>query len=411
MTGHDPHDVPWIPASLVDDHVIEPPHVWQRWLPGRFRDRGPEVVRDSYSVEWVDGNQVFRKGGDGPDHRLVGLRRPRAWCHQMLNVCAGYDESRVVDGPDRLRPDASGLLRRAALASPTWTSTTSQASLCFPTFPRFCGQVFAERADQDLALACVRAYNDWMVEEWAGDSGGRSGSAVHRAALGPAPRRRRGASQRRRAVYTRSPSPSCRAGWGCRRSTIRVHWEPFFRGLRRDGDRDLHAHRLRLALAHVVARRAAGGHRTLVFITSAMALTDWLLSGRPRAPRRPADLLRRGPDRLDPVCARTSRQHLGQGGVGLGRQLARSAEPLHAAGLRVLLRRPTGLRARDAIGVDRSPSRRTIRTRTPPGRTRSTRSGPLPTSSRAANSKRSSGATPPSSCTLQTRPVAERPTA
>ena len=48
-----------------------------------------------------------------------------------------------------------------------------QASLCFPTFPRFCGQVFAERADKELALACVRAYNDWMVEEWAGDSGGR----------------------------------------------------------------------------------------------------------------------------------------------------------------------------------------------------------------------------------------------
>jgi predicted TIM-barrel fold metal-dependent hydrolase len=27
--------------------------------------------------------------------------------------------------------------------------------------------------DKDLALACVRAYNDWVVEEWCGDSGGR----------------------------------------------------------------------------------------------------------------------------------------------------------------------------------------------------------------------------------------------
>ena len=48
-----------------------------------------------------------------------------------------------------------------------------EASLCFPTFPRFCGQTFAEANDKDLALACVRAYNDWMVEEWCGDSGGR----------------------------------------------------------------------------------------------------------------------------------------------------------------------------------------------------------------------------------------------
>jgi predicted TIM-barrel fold metal-dependent hydrolase len=50
-----------------------------------------------------------------------------------------------------------------------WT----EASLSFPTFPRFCGQTFLEAKDRDLALACVKAYNDWMVEEWCGDSGGR----------------------------------------------------------------------------------------------------------------------------------------------------------------------------------------------------------------------------------------------
>ncbi|MFF9913362.1 amidohydrolase family protein [Streptomyces sp. NPDC013457] len=27
--------------------------------------------------------------------------------------------------------------------------------------------------DKEVGLACVRAYNDWMVEEWCGDSGGR----------------------------------------------------------------------------------------------------------------------------------------------------------------------------------------------------------------------------------------------
>jgi predicted TIM-barrel fold metal-dependent hydrolase len=48
-----------------------------------------------------------------------------------------------------------------------------ERSLCFPTFPRFCGQTFLEASDKELALACVRAYNDWMVEEWAGSSGGR----------------------------------------------------------------------------------------------------------------------------------------------------------------------------------------------------------------------------------------------
>jgi predicted TIM-barrel fold metal-dependent hydrolase len=48
-----------------------------------------------------------------------------------------------------------------------------EASLCFPTFPRFCGQTFTEAKDRELGLACIYAYNDWMVEEWCGDSGGR----------------------------------------------------------------------------------------------------------------------------------------------------------------------------------------------------------------------------------------------
>src|SRR5262249_10794545 len=47
------------------------------------------------------------------------------------------------------------------------------ASLSFPTFPRFCGQTFLEAKDREVAHACVLAYNDWMVEEWCGDSGGR----------------------------------------------------------------------------------------------------------------------------------------------------------------------------------------------------------------------------------------------
>ena len=50
-----------------------------------------------------------------------------------------------------------------------WT----QASLSFPNFPRFCGQTFLEAKDHDLALLCVQAYNDWMIDEWCAPSGGR----------------------------------------------------------------------------------------------------------------------------------------------------------------------------------------------------------------------------------------------
>lgn len=33
----------------VDDHVVEPPHVWQAWLPAKHRERGPRVVRERWA--------------------------------------------------------------------------------------------------------------------------------------------------------------------------------------------------------------------------------------------------------------------------------------------------------------------------------------------------------------------------
>ena len=47
------------------------------------------------------------------------------------------------------------------------------ASLCFPSFPRFCGQAFTEAKDKVLGLLCVQAYNDWMLEDWCGAAPGR----------------------------------------------------------------------------------------------------------------------------------------------------------------------------------------------------------------------------------------------
>ena len=40
------------------------------------------------------------------------------------------------------------------------------AELLFPTFPRFGGTQFLQADDTDLALAMVRAWNDWMLDEW-----------------------------------------------------------------------------------------------------------------------------------------------------------------------------------------------------------------------------------------------------
>ena len=42
------------------------------------------------------------------------------------------------------------------------------AQLCFPSFARFAGTRFLECRDRDLALLCVQAYNDFVIDEWCG---------------------------------------------------------------------------------------------------------------------------------------------------------------------------------------------------------------------------------------------------
>jgi predicted TIM-barrel fold metal-dependent hydrolase len=47
------------------------------------------------------------------------------------------------------------------------------ASMCFPSFAGMGGSFFASCPDRDLAAACLQAYNDWHIDEWAGSHPGR----------------------------------------------------------------------------------------------------------------------------------------------------------------------------------------------------------------------------------------------
>jgi predicted TIM-barrel fold metal-dependent hydrolase len=48
-----------------------------------------------------------------------------------------------------------------------------QAACCFPSFPGFGGGVFQRATNKDLALACVRAWNDFSLDEWCAAAPGR----------------------------------------------------------------------------------------------------------------------------------------------------------------------------------------------------------------------------------------------
>ena len=89
----------------------------------------------------------------------------------LISAAAGYEIDELTTDPityDEMRP---GCYEPKARVDDMLVNHV-EASVCFPTFPRFCGQTFLEAEDRDLGMACVLAYNNWMVDEWCGDSDG-----------------------------------------------------------------------------------------------------------------------------------------------------------------------------------------------------------------------------------------------
>jgi predicted TIM-barrel fold metal-dependent hydrolase len=163
-------DLPKIVSA--DDHVVEPANVWTDRLPRKYLDVGPRTLRAPVAdMSFYGGRFTFSIGDEGP---LADwwLYEDLAVPHTRLTAAAGYDADDVKVVPityDEMRPGCHDRTARLADMDVNWV----EASICFPTFPRFCGQTFLEASDKDLALLCVKAYNDWIVEEWCAGSGGR----------------------------------------------------------------------------------------------------------------------------------------------------------------------------------------------------------------------------------------------
>jgi predicted TIM-barrel fold metal-dependent hydrolase len=156
----------------VDDHVVEPANLWQDRLPRKWREKGPRLERRVGSISWLSGAATFVEN-DGP-----GSRPADVWMYDDISwpMSRGFaqigsdDFAGQIVTYDEIVP---GAFRQGDRLSDMDANGT-QASLCFPTFSRFCGQTFLEASDRELALECVRIYNDWMIEDWcAGEGRGR----------------------------------------------------------------------------------------------------------------------------------------------------------------------------------------------------------------------------------------------
>jgi predicted TIM-barrel fold metal-dependent hydrolase len=137
----------------VDDHVVEPPTVFEGRLPAKFADAAPRfITQDDGTMAWVYEEAVVTN----PSVLAVAGRPKSEW--GFYAVCVEEMRPGCYDIHARVKDmDANGML----------------GSMCFPSFVGFCGQLFERNGDRDQSAAMVRAYNDWHIDEWAGTYPGR----------------------------------------------------------------------------------------------------------------------------------------------------------------------------------------------------------------------------------------------
>ena len=266
-------DIPKIIS--IDDHVIEPADVWQNRLPAKYREVGPRVIQERGKMQFVGGVFSYEPSDEGElcDWWLYEDKRvPQT----RLSAAAGFSREEVKVTGITYEEMRDGCYDPVARLSDMDMNHT-EAQMSFPSFPRFCGQTFMEADDKVLSDLCVKAYNDWMVEEWCAGSEGRlipltivqlwdaelAAAEVHRNA-------ERGV----RAVCFSEIPPYLNLP-----SIHTDYWEPFFRACEETGTViNMHiGSSSKMPSTSADAPAAVGS--TLTFGNAMSSMADWLFSG------------------------------------------------------------------------------------------------------------------------------------
>jgi predicted TIM-barrel fold metal-dependent hydrolase len=146
----------------ADDHIIEPPDLWVDRVPTKHRDRCPRIVERDGRQAWLYEDELtYIPMGSCralPGHPEHG--------YPPAPGTANFDEIRpgCYDPVERLKDmDVDGV----------W------GQLCFPNYARFAGhRFFLNVKDPELGLTCLRAYNDYLLDEWCATDPSRLYGAV-----------------------------------------------------------------------------------------------------------------------------------------------------------------------------------------------------------------------------------------
>jgi predicted TIM-barrel fold metal-dependent hydrolase len=131
----------------VDDHVVESPDVWTKRLSkAKFGDKIPQIVRGkSGADEWVV---------DGKPIGLPGVALAGAAMRDRVEEPQRWEDVPKIASVPAERLKAMDLDR-------------VDVSVLYPNVAGIAGETFGKVADPALELACVQAYNDWLVDDWA----------------------------------------------------------------------------------------------------------------------------------------------------------------------------------------------------------------------------------------------------
>ena len=197
----------------VDDHIVEPPDMFERHVPAKWKDAAPR------SVKRPDGTDVWvYEGSEIPN---IGLNAVAGRPPEEYNIDpTSYGDVRA--GCYDIHERVKDMNRNGVLGS-----------MCFPSFVQFCGQLFSKSKDLDVGLNMLRAYNDWHIDEWCGTYPGRFIPLSIPPIWNPqlmADEVRRVARKGCHAV-TFSEDPGA-LGWP---NIFQDHWDPFFAACQDEG--------------------------------------------------------------------------------------------------------------------------------------------------------------------------------
>ena len=133
----------------VDDHVVEPANMWEGRVPKKYLDRVPRIVSQENGT---DAWEYLGKRSANAGLNAVAGRPPADY---------GLDAQAFAD----MRPGCYDVHERVRDMS----ANGVLASLNFPSWAGFAAAQFLKTPDKDLALALLRAYNDWHIEGWCGE--------------------------------------------------------------------------------------------------------------------------------------------------------------------------------------------------------------------------------------------------